>query len=180
MPKFIIWLYNKPKSYLLHISFITALVLVYVIVGSIVEQITSTIVGTRLVPDWLEIEGKPLEYQIIFLIFLLLGAPLNSVIEELIFRAPLSVVGKIWPGHRVGIWVALVSSIIFGYIHGGLATIPAQGVLGMILCFSYMKCGGMEGKFWRPIGVTIAVHTLYNFVLLCVGLTSLSLELAAS
>ncbi len=172
MGLFFTWLYTKPKSYLLHIIGLTTALLIYMTT----VVIAMTILGVSG-PDWMELEDKPVEYRFIFLLFLFLGIPLNSILEELIYRMPLTLICRVWPGHHVSLWAAVTSSIIFGCVHGGIATLPMQGVLGIVLSLSYLKCGGMEGKFWRPYAVTVTIHTLYNFPLICTGLTGTFLEL---
>lgn len=84
---------------------------------------------------------------------------LAPVGEELVFRHfPMQVVkasGKdslYWP-------VILLSSVIFGWLHGGPFNLLIQGVFGVILCILYVK-----NNF--SVVSTMVVHALWNFLVL--------------
>ncbi len=60
--------------------------------------------------------------------------------EEFLFRTPLLILKGV-TYKRVSLWAILVSSVIFGYAHYGLWSIPVQGVGGIIFCYVYLKNG---------------------------------------
>jgi membrane protease YdiL (CAAX protease family) len=127
--------------------------------------------GVSLMPDWQGLNQMTDEEQIGYFAFGLCCTPLNAVLEELIFRAPLSIIGKIWPGSAMPLLAAIPLSIFFGWLHGGWATVPYQGACGMVFCLYYLKAGGQEGKFRRPLVVSSLVHAAYDTVVLGFVLT---------
>lgn len=128
------------------------------------------IFGSSLTPDWQGLGEMNEEEQIGFLAFSLCFAPFGCLVEELIFRAPLSLVGKIWPGSMMPLLAAIPLSIFFGWLHGGWATVPYQGTCGLVLGLYYLKAGGQDGKFLRPMLVSYLIHTLYDLVLFSLAL----------
>lgn len=106
---------------------------------------------------------------------------LNALVEEIEFRViPITIVsyllGRSFSSREknaiILLAVAIASSALFGYIHGGVDHIFVQGVLGLIWSFIYMKCGGviteLEGRAaaWSVIRALLAVtlvHSLYNY-----------------
>ncbi len=96
-----------------------------------------------------------------------------SFIEEVIFRLlPLGgfiyLCGVTWK--VVG--VALFSSVLFGYWHGGYASILIQGVSGMIYALVFLKCGGLQKKYFEGLLSSWACHAGANisFILIQVVL----------
>lgn len=168
------WLNTPPKSVFWLILWATGLYLVYTVFGVMFSGIVESVTGSPAIPDWIGFDKMSDGKRIFFIVFMFVGAPLNSVIEELLFRAPwLTITGKLFPRGTITIVIAILTSVIFGCIHGGIATIPVQGALGIILSFCYLKCGGQDGKFWKPLSVVIVIHTLANWVLLAVGGTAM-------
>lgn len=166
------WLQKKPVGlwgYIKHIIAMTTIGLGYtVVIGAI-----NALAATPILPDWLHMNDKPPLLQLLFMLVLFIGAIPNAIAEELIFRAPISAIVRKWPknGKATIVGIAILSAI-FGFIHGGqhsliggLVTVLSHGPMGILLSLSYLKCGGREGKFWKPIGVTIAIHTLINMIL---------------
>ena len=101
----------------------------------------------------------------------LLGITLGRVFEELFFRfIPLCLVGEIFkrnPYHLLA--TAAVSSLAFAYAHnisGGLnigwMRIFIQGVSGLILCAVFLKCGGMNRRYFKAYCASVTTHALLN------------------
>ena len=85
------------------------------------------------------------------------------VLEELLFRAvPLFL--AVWLGaRRTGLLVViLISSAIFGAIHGNLPHVFIQGFFGVIASVGYLKFGGMDGKILKPFTCVTVSHFLYD------------------
>lgn len=96
------------------------------------------------------------------LIFSLL--PLMAAIEELIFRLPLRIFLKRNATPVTLCVVTLVLSFFFGYGHGGWIGVPIQGVVGIIFCVVFLKCGGFQKKYWKAFLSSTAVHFAYNYI----------------
>lgn len=95
-------------------------------------------------------------------------------IEEIVFRAPLSIAvfifGECAP---VLIVASLISSIIFGFIHGDIWNVACQGVGGLIYCVIFLKTGGFNGKVVKPLAVTYLTHLMYDgLILVLIGLSA--------
>jgi len=87
--------------------------------------------------------------------------------EELFFRFPLSFAARFlrrW--ERLRNWVLAVMviglSVTFGWLHGGWLFAPIQGVMGLAMCLFYLKCGGFNGKFWKPLFICWITHVIIN------------------
>ena len=83
--------------------------------------------------------------------------------EEVVFRfVPLSIAlaGGFTFAGIMG--TAVVSSVIFGLGHGGIAHIGIQGVAGFVWCLLFLKCGGFHRHYVRATLVTTMGHVLYN------------------
>jgi hypothetical protein len=96
-----------------------------------------------------------------------------SLVEESLFRFFPLVLSRIIAKHplEITLLIAVASSIVFGFIHGGIVHIFVQGVLGFIWCILFLKCGGNHDNPLKALFVTWTSHALYNFVLL--GLAAL-------
>lgn len=100
--------------------------------------------------------------------------------EELWFRYPLSLAVAGWGACKKIIVVAVISSVIFGFlhgksinlifIHGSIQNIFLQGVGGIIFCLLYLKCGGLAGKWLKPLIVSTLTHAAYNGTLAIITL----------
>jgi len=175
MKRIVHWLNTPPKSIFWFV--ISASVLLFCLKhlsADAVNTIGTVLTGTSVIPDSLGVHGMSNDELLTFLTSILLQAPFAALFEELVFRAPwLSVAGMIFPRRGVTVIVAVATSIAFGYAHGGVATIPVQGMSGIFLSFCYLKCGGQDGKFWKPLLVSTAFHTLNNAALSLVLILSL-------
>ncbi len=58
--------------------------------------------------------------------------------EEALFRLPLSLIKTI-PIEKITLFFIVFSSLLFGYVHHGIWSIPIQGVAGLIFCYVYLK-----------------------------------------
>ena len=92
----------------------------------------------------------------------LLSIVLLALIEEVIYRLPLSIFVKLkFPTWAIMI-VAIILSVIFGLAHGNALNILVQGWAGLLYSILYLKCGGMQGKPGKAIFVTTLAHSLHN------------------
>lgn len=114
--------------------------------------------GVQLQPNTspAAVQSQPIE----FLWRSIIKAPLN---EELIFRLlPLGLT-RIWTQSLpVLLCVAAVSSVIFGYSHGGWSHIAMQGILGFGFALMFLKSGGMRGSILKPYAASVWAHMAWN------------------
>ena len=86
--------------------------------------------------------------------------------EELFFRGVL----YLWLRQRFGVWTGLlVSSILFGILHGEISVGVAAAVLGMVLAWTYEK----SGSLWASVIIHIlnnAAKILLLYLLLATGI----------
>ena len=61
--------------------------------------------------------------------------------------------------------VTIASSMLFGYLHGGVPFIFLQGVLGFLLSVVFLKCGGFQGKFLKAIVASSLCHLAFNLLI---------------
>ena len=87
--------------------------------------------------------------------------------EEMVFRAPLTIPLLLFRRAKVPLLLtAAVSSGAFAMYHeGNLFSFATHGIIGLALCVIFMKCGGMNGKLFKALWVTTAIHFLHNMVL---------------
>ncbi|NTW14654.1 MAG: CPBP family intramembrane metalloprotease [Candidatus Moranbacteria bacterium] len=90
-----------------------------------------------------------------------------ALMEEVIFRAPLSIAEDLGWSVRGMMVASLVLSVVFGLLHGSPANIPYQGVAGFFYCIMYLKCGGLTGNGMKAIAVTSISHFTWN--MLCIA-----------
>jgi membrane protease YdiL (CAAX protease family) len=92
--------------------------------------------------------------------------------EEMVFRATLALPWLIFRKSKVAILgAALLSSYLFALIHdpGNFYNIVFQGIVGFGLCIIFLKCGGMKGKFFQALWVTVSIHFLHNMIVGILG-----------
>ncbi len=103
-------------------------------------------------------------YGILGMVFF--GGFVVPVAEELFFRGVL----YRWMRQFMGMWVAIVvSSLIFGLLHGDIAVAGATFVMGIILAWFYER----SGSLWAPITIHIvnnASKLILLYVLLVTGI----------
>jgi membrane protease YdiL (CAAX protease family) len=82
---------------------------------------------------------------------LLAGLVYYALEEETLLRfAPLTLVTRFWPMPTAVIATSILSSAVFGYLHGGAAYILVRGIPGLIYCGVFLKCGGWSRGWSRP------------------------------
>ncbi len=96
----------------------------------------------------------------------LFGGIIVPFAEELFFRGVL----YLWLRQRFGFWPAmLVSSILFGILHGEISVGVAAAVLGMVLAWTYEK----SHSLWTPVIIHVlnnAAKILLLYLLLATGI----------
>lgn len=115
-----------------------------------------------------------------------LQLPLSALFEEVVFRyIPFVILiinairkNRLLPSHRSIIIMGIVSSIIFGYLHGNIINVFIQGVGGFILFGVFSNCyylavrshkNGMQSILVALLCSTI-VHFLGNTILLSLSM----------
>jgi len=106
--------------------------------------------------------GTPLMVLIPYFLGTLL---IRAVLEEWVFRLlPFAIcIGSY--GRRSGraiMAVSVVSSIIFGWVHGGPQFIPFEGVGGLIYCIVFIKCGGFQERYAKATACSTVTHYSFN------------------
>lgn len=86
-----------------------------------------------------------------------------ALAEELIFRfLPLAIAVECgWSDYKIVI-VSILSSIVFGYLHGGITHVFIQGVSGLIFSLLFLKAGGLREKYFEALVTTTVVHFCFN------------------
>ena len=104
-----------------------------------------------------------------------------ACIEELEFRAfPMLIVFasfKFFPylekeKDRVIFLALLISSAIFGYMHGDYTNILMQGVSGIFFFVFFLKSGGYNGKIFIPLIATTLLHFSMNLIVVLLAVSS--------
>lgn len=87
--------------------------------------------------------------------------------EESVFRYFAIRVGQLGDKLMGQSWLLfpmiLVSSIVFGILHGSVLNILFQGFGGLVLCWLYLKNGN---SYWS----VVITHALWNFIIIFAGL----------
>jgi membrane protease YdiL (CAAX protease family) len=92
-----------------------------------------------------------------------------AFVEELAFRAfPLSTGFSLGLRVKGLMFIAIVSSVVFGYLHGGYTHIFIQGISGLIFCIIYLKCGCLEHKFFKPLFSATLAHASFNGMIILI------------
>jgi len=86
----------------------------------------------------------------------------GPVVEELIFRWPLYVLYGITENAPLVAVAAIISSTIFGYAHGDMTNVLAQGTVGFFLSVLFLKSGGLQYKPSKAFIVCVIAHGLIN------------------
>lgn len=94
------------------------------------------------------------------------GGLLVPFAEELLFRAVL----YLWLRQRFGFWTGiLISSAVFGIMHGEISVGVAAFFLGLVLAWTYEK----SGSLWSPVIIHVinnAAKILLLYILLATGI----------
>lgn len=67
------------------------------------------------------------------------------------------------PPRLVAAFVLIVTSVWFGYIHGGFGNVPIQGALGLIFGLVYLKMSAYGRKPLLGLFAAVLLHGAYNF-----------------
>lgn len=85
-----------------------------------------------------------------------------AFVEEIIFRLPLAIfVQRNWPLDKV-LTIAILLSVIFGYLHGGIMHLFLQGMSGFMFSLVFLKCGGWQRNYAKGVLVSTATHFMFN------------------
>ena len=86
-----------------------------------------------------------------------------ALAEELLFRFLfLADAVKYDASLKIVIGLSIISSVLFGFVHGGAIKIPMQGVFGLVFCYVYLRCGGFQGRFVKATLCSTLSHFLWN------------------
>lgn len=89
------------------------------------------------------------------------------ITEEALFRfSPLFLAVELNCPLWLIILIAMISSMIFGYVHGNAYNIFIQGIGGFFTCLLFLKCGGLQSNYQKAFGTVIASHYLFNTVII--------------
>ena len=88
-----------------------------------------------------------------------------AVMEEIVFRfvllgGAIQIWGATWPV----LLVMIISSIVFGLMHGGPVNVLLQGVGGLVFCVIFLKCGAFGHNFLMALMVTAIAHCISNLI----------------
>jgi membrane protease YdiL (CAAX protease family) len=114
---------------------------------------------------WPEIHNKVSEIKIHHSLDLMLPVILafGALSEEAVFRLfPLGLAVNVWGASYKVIAVALISSAIFGVLHGNLYNIFYQGVGGLLYSLVFLKCGGMNRNYGKAVCCSTGAHFTFN------------------
>ncbi len=90
----------------------------------------------------------------------------SAFFEELLFRLPLAIFVRMgWSLEKVFV-VAVVLSLLFGFLHGGISHIFLQGVSGFIFSVVFLKCGGWQRNYAKALIASTVTHFMFNAVLI--------------
>ena len=115
----------------------------------------------QVVPIFFEDEFKDWRIATPLLFNLLIASPM---VEEVLFRLlPIGIVSRIWgKENKIVLWsVIIISSVIFGLIHGSWRNIFLQGSVGIVLSMAFLK-GGYLSSF--------IAHSYCNFLVTMVAI----------
>jgi membrane protease YdiL (CAAX protease family) len=84
--------------------------------------------------------------------------------EELVFRLPLGFLAERWGASYKLLIGVILSSMLFGIIHGNPYHLLMQGVSGILYSMIFLKCGGSNRNYIKAFLSCIAAHFLYNIV----------------
>lgn len=130
----------------------------------IVEPFVERVTGQEIVLEGLgEIEGDLLRYLSLLAVGLLFG----GLVEELLFRGFVIGWGTHLFGSRWGIWLALVSALVFGlsHLYQNIAGVITTGLAGLLLGLLYLRMGR---KLLAPIAAHMTINA-YGITLLYLG-----------
>jgi len=93
----------------------------------------------------------------------------SAALEEILFRLiPLTFAVEVWGTSKKVFLVAIVSSIIFGVLHGGYDHIFLQGISGFVYCIVFLKCGGLNENYIKGFLSSSTAHFLFNMTIVLI------------
>ena len=91
----------------------------------------------------------------------------SAVSEELIFRiVPLTLALRQWGADRRTLTVLCISSVLFGWAHGSILHVLAQGINGLIIGILFIKFSNLGRNIWWASLLVIALHFIFDLLLL--------------
>ncbi len=153
------WLQREPrgKSLCLFIIMCVLAMLTYVLCFELVTKMLTNIISLVKINNSGGI--RIFTFYFPFLMFFF------AIVEEIIFRAPLILFITMNCRLRTMLFFAVLFSVIFGFLHGGIKHIFIQGVSGMMLSIAFLKCGGLQKKYTKALLTSTTVHYIYNMIL---------------
>lgn len=135
-----------------------------IFVSVIAYGFTSNIAISILRIIGVQLANRPLNPQIIgwslpFVIFF------YAFREELMFRFPIYFVASMVGVNRFVLVYAFILSIGFGVAHGSWVNIFIQGFAGIYWSILYIKCGGGQGRVFKPLLASSFAHFAFNGIL---------------
>lgn len=175
MQKLFDWLHIEPTGRSLWWFLVKMLFLIWVL-----QFLTQMLLHTVGVPIPNDPELPLLKEK--FFVIMLFSVPFAVFMEEAVWRLllvlPLAFIVESKARPKVLLVSTLLLSMIFGYIHkipGGIPSILLQGVGGLLLSVVFLKCGGLQGKYWKALGASTCVHIVFNWIPLFIELARQSL-----
>lgn len=157
MAAIVSWLEKEPRSFM----GVARTIIFFLVFNVVYNLLVTPLVG-------LPLPGKP-TMGFDFLFGALFRAPVE---EEMLFRGlPLILVGE-WARYRQQeerfgwlLIVSVISSLIFGFLHGGWINVALHGVSGLTVCLLFLKTGGWHGNYEKAIVAVFVIHFMYNGII---------------
>ncbi len=100
---------------------------------------------------------------------MMMGLITSAFSEELFFRFfLLIIVGKAFGSLRNHYFI-LFCSLVFGILHLRFFQIIVTFFCGYIFSLFFLKCGGLQGNYFKALISVTLVHAFYNFYVLVVS-----------
>lgn len=95
-----------------------------------------------------------------------------ALMEEFLFRVPVGIAAEfLGKSAWVIVPMVIISSVIFGWIHGSYHRVFLQGVGGVLFCILFLKCGGLSGNYPKALASSTIAHALFNGALVIISLS---------
>ena len=152
------WLADEPKGRK-NVPYIILYVFLALISGALILNffimMSAPIVAQTAVQAELKNIGPVMIFPILFA---------AAAFEELLFRLiPLAGAVIIFGRRPVPVLaVSVISSAVFGLLHGNFVNIFVQGTNGFLLSLLFLKCGGFNGKSLKGFATSSLGHFLFN------------------
>ncbi len=97
-----------------------------------------------------------------------------ALIEEALLRLiPLGFSLKFWGINWKTAGMTILSSAVFGYLHGGIEYIPIQGVAGLVYCVLFLKVSGWESKkrsILKAYLSVVCLHAMFDGIAITIAI----------